>query len=882
MSPRRSPIKPNTTSSAALKYSAKLSIQQQGIIEQEEATLVQVSTLLNQFVPQPVNPGLQKITQIPALRRKSYAQLDLLALTKNLADSSEEDATRIEAEIKNLHHISTYRDQEQYEDPYNLQTPYFGRLKVKIQGREREVLIGPKSVLQSSPIPIIDWRTAPLSPLFYRGAVGEVWDMSIGGREVEVEIITLRRLSIYNAALCAIRCPQGQFCKKNQHWMLEDKIPPLLQGGSQTSLQPHTMHQALLQEKWVSQIEAKTTTNPSTGTPIRVPTTTSNLQKHLRAMTNLLDPEQTKAINDTPSGILAIRGGAGSGKTTTALHRMAALHRQKPQHFTPKMMAAIVPGHALRRYIAGFLPALGVKETHVYIFDAWMADLRTRAMPFFEATRKDEVYAEVSRFKQHPVAWQILQQAISLLEKTMSADLNAILGAAEEAEEWLDVWNALGNLPLGMRLQRFIGWGVAKRPLPKGFGAKYPHPPKHWLARQRLLDWAKEEHPQWDTPRHMALTLWSKTFLNSNHLVKQVERLAPQAFSTQTLEKVCKNALQRAQELQEQEEWRHIPKKAKQTFIPPQSHMQTRPVSQQKNPDFALGQSASSQGHEALEPWHPEALGMSLEDDVLLLLTCEHVVGALPAGGGKPLRFRHVMVDEAQDMSHNAFHLVKTLCNKPLSITLAGDENQRMLFDATGETFSTDGQYAPSQSGKQEPMRLTTLAASYRCSAQILRFAQHVLDQKKPAPGTATHQGPDVQGLCFAHLGQATAFLGDALRKLVHSEPHASIALIARYLEQAQRIHQGLLHADIPKLHLVTKQDFRFTPGVEITDIEQARGLEFDYVVLLDVDSPTYPNLRDAKHTLHIAATRAAHQLWVAHCGKPSPLLPNWLDWHTL
>jgi DNA helicase-2/ATP-dependent DNA helicase PcrA len=75
----------------------------------------------------------------------------------------------------------------------------------------------------------------------------------------------------------------------------------------------------------------------------------------------------------------------------------------------------------------------------------------------------------------------------------------------------------------------------------------------------------------------------------------------------------------------------------------------------------------------------------------------------------------------------------------------------------------------------------------------------------------------------------------------------------------------------------VADQDFSFKPGIDVTDVRQVKGLEFDYVILVDVNDGAYPDDDEARHLLHIAATRAAHQLWVITSGKPSPLLPQGL-----
>jgi DNA helicase-2/ATP-dependent DNA helicase PcrA len=85
--------------------------------------------------------------------------------------------------------------------------------------------------------------------------------------------------------------------------------------------------------------------------------------------------------------------------------------------------------------------------------------------------------------------------------------------------------------------------------------------------------------------------------------------------------------------------------------------------------------------------------------------------------------------------------------------------------------------------------------------------------------------------------------------------------------------HDGLEKSDLPGLRRVAHQDFSFAPGVEVTEIEQAKGLEFDYVVLADASAEHYPDAPEARRRLHVGATRAVHQLWLTSVGTPSPLL---------
>jgi DNA helicase-2/ATP-dependent DNA helicase PcrA len=105
-------------------------------------------------------------------------------------------------------------------------------------------------------------------------------------------------------------------------------------------------------------------------------------------------------------------------------------------------------------------------------------------------------------------------------------------------------------------------------------------------------------------------------------------------------------------------------------------------------------------------------------------------------------------------------------------------------------------------------------------------------------------------------------------------EPTASCAVIARHAEQADAYFDGLRRAEVPALRRVRRDEFNFQPGIDVTDVAQVKGLEFDYVVMVDVNDTSYPTVSWARHLLHIGVTRAAHQLWLVSTGEPSALVP--------
>lgn len=258
------------------------------------------------------------------------------------------------------------------------------------------------------------------------------------------------------------------------------------------------------------------------------------------------------------------------------------------------------------------------------------------------------------------------------------------------------------------------------------------------------------------------------------------------------------------------------------------------------------------------------------EDDALLLRAWQLRVGPIPGRDKAPLRYRHVAIDEVQDFSPVEVRVLLDCLDERRSLTLAGDTQQHVMqasgFTSWSDFFSHLG---------LEGTAVETLKISYRSSHEIVSFAQAVLgDLLEDGETTRTvRSGPPVERFEFTDAGACVAFLADALRSLVREEPLASVAVLAPDEASAELYHRGLAEAEVPKLRRVEGGDFAFTPGVDVTEIAQAKGLEFDYVILVDVNTAQYPAQPAARRLLHVGATRAVHQLWVTSVGPASPLV---------
>jgi DNA helicase IV len=227
----------------------------------------------------------------------------------------------------------------------------------------------------------------------------------------------------------------------------------------------------------------------------------------------------------------------------------------------------------------------------------------------------------------------------------------------------------------------------------------------------------------------------------------------------------------------------------------------------------------------------------------------------------------HLVLDEAEDFSLFELFVLREWLGEGRSVTLAGDEAQQTSSSFAGwrESLATLG---------AEGAPTVRLAISYRCPRPIAALAREILGGLAPeAPARAAREGAPIGRFHFPEEGQAHLFITGALRDLLAREPRASIAVLTRAPETAARIHALL--ADLPEARLVQDGEFSFEPGLDVACVESAKGLEFDYVVIPDASAEVYPATDDVRRRLHVAVTRAAHQLWIVWSGEASPLLPR-------
>ena len=214
--------------------------------------------------------------------------------------------------------------------------------------------------------------------------------------------------------------------------------------------------------------------------------------------------------------------------------------------------------------------------------------------------------------------------------------------------------------------------------------------------------------------------------------------------------------------------------------------------------------------------------------------------------------YSHLFIDEVQDVS---LLWLGTLSNFYFraKFTVVGDTYQS--FTTSSSIFTLEARH-PELVELVFPNRSLmnrSLEISYRCTAQITRFANGILKwplDKNVFPRT----GSEVTLYCDADGMQLTRLKG-----LLEESPkvYHTTAILCRTMEEAKALHQLLNVEDIALLEDSSESlGSRFV----LTTIQVAKGMEFDEVIIWNATDEAYHTAKE-QMMLYTTCTRAKHRL---------------------
>lgn len=221
--------------------------------------------------------------------------------------------------------------------------------------------------------------------------------------------------------------------------------------------------------------------------------------------------------------------------------------------------------------------------------------------------------------------------------------------------------------------------------------------------------------------------------------------------------------------------------------------------------------------------------------------------------------FGLLFLDEAQDFGIGVYYVLRTLLPAAY-FTIMGDVSQNIHYD----TGLNDWHELQKLFLKEERDQFLLLQKSYRNTIEISQYAGRILEKASSGrykiQPVIRHGIPVEEAQFWSDLEMAEHAAG--LIAAIREKGYHTTAVICRDEETAAGARQLLS----PLTVLTDGAASNFSTGTMVLPIRLVKGLEFDAVILWNLDMEHGPDDPRQAKLLYVAATRALHELHVLNC----------------
>ena len=285
-------------------------------------------------------------------------------------------------------------------------------------------------------------------------------------------------------------------------------------------------------------------------------------------------------------------------------------------------------------------------------------------------------------------------------------------------------------------------------------------------------------------------------------------------------------------------------------------------------------------------------LSLMKEEQIRDINMAMYECSKLFTSSGTKNKYAHIIVDEGQDFSDNAFRLLRTIAGeeKPNDIFIVGDSHQRIY-----NNYPT-----LSKCGINVRGRSSVLKINYRTTEETRKYAFALLngisfddldddvDLGDKCRSLVHGEAPVVK--FFADANEELSYLNDCISELhKKSVPLKNICIVARTNQlvkdySAQLTKSGYSVYQIKR----SKADDLSHDGIRIATMHRVKGLEFQYVFIVSANNRIVPLETAINHSdpiaeresytaekclLYVALTRAQKQAYITCYGKKSEFI---------
>lgn len=513
----------------------------------------------------------------------------------------------------------------------------------------------------------------------------------------------------------------------------------------------------------------------------------------MRDIVETIRRDQMALVTGSPADVLVIQGGPGTGKSAVGLHRVTWLVNN--DHFRAQDILVVGPHQTFLEYVGRVLPTLGTRNVNaVQLSRLWQGDIRGTDSPKARLVKSDDRMAAVLRRR---VESECRPEALDALTTAPSHD-------KDEAAFTV----AVGSTTLRLPRSEVLG---LLREVREGAGA--------YRARR---------------DRFRTLVV--------DRLLSALVRLAPRRGRDTTVRRDLERNRQVAALVDRT--WPALsPEEALRSLL-------NSPDKLRECASQILGDSEQA----ALQ--RPKAESAAEDAWTLDDLVCLEELRFLIAGE-TPQRYRHIVVDEAQDLTPMQARSLRRRCPTG-SMTVLGDLAQATgphtyaAWDRLGRLFSGEGDW-----------RVAELNTSYRVPAQIMEFVAPLalaVAPSLPYPVAVRRADGEAVRLVPTTPGELLDEAVTRVTRLVGTDdgrsPRSVAVIVPDDSHWLDEVRQHVERADC-----MTPERLQ---AVSVLAAAQAKGMEFDHVLVLD---PTTIADRGPAglRQLYVALTRSTQTLTVLH-----------------
>ena len=547
-----------------------------------------------------------------------------------------------------------------------------------------------------------------------------------------------------------------------------------------------------------------------------------------------IQAEQDEAIRAPLPGVLIVAGGAGTGKTAVALHRAAYLLYTYRNRLSTNGVLLVGPNTIFLRYIDQVLPSLGENDVQL----ATAAGLKPR-----HTVRADDP-PELARVKGDARMARVIAKALRDREHTIRRDVVVAIDG------------------IVVRLRR----GTSARIIERAQRQRGLHNEKRPRVVRAVIDHLREQYrrelgatapddPEWDHElgRRLRRLPEVSAALERMWPVLSGTELVHDLFSfTGLIRSAADGVLTR-----EEQEGLHRPRSSDLRAV------------QWTEADLALIDEADALlgTRESARPRRRRTTSGEV-DEAATRVVAELGVGGFvtasevarryagdtpaPSDGDEPRTFGHVLVDEAQDLSPMQWRMLARRCPSG-SMTIVGDFGQ-----ASKPGSARDWDEVLALLPDRSAPHVVSLTVNYRTPAEIMDVAHGVL--AAAAPGIeatrAVRRTGEYPRFERVAPGDLVARAADAARAAAGDE--GTVAIVAPV-----DLHDALVGA-LADLGAVARRADALDAAVAVLDARDAKGLEFDHVVVVEPARLVTPDARGLR-LLYVVLTRATRRLVIVH-----------------